>query len=68
MIDDGTIGAAQTYVRACFAGDASGHDVHHTLRVWCSAVRIAAKGDQILKSSSMVTMPTFPVVAPDFTI
>lgn len=43
MIDDGTIRAAQTYVRACFAGDASGHDVHHTLRVWRSAVRIAAK-------------------------
>lgn len=40
---DATLIAAETYVRAFFAGDASGHDVEHTLRVYRLAVRIACE-------------------------
>lgn len=42
MLTDQTIADAKTYVAAFFAGDASGHDAHHTLRVWRTAVRLAA--------------------------
>ena len=42
MIDDEVIRAAERYVHEAFAGDCSGHDVHHTLRVRHLAERIAA--------------------------
>ena len=35
------IAAAEAYVRAFFAGEASGHDAHHTFRVYALARRIA---------------------------
>ena len=35
------IARAQAYVRACFAGDSSGHDAQHSLRVWRTALQIA---------------------------
>jgi len=41
MIDEAVIGEAKRYVAQAFAGDSSGHDVHHTLRVHRMACRIA---------------------------
>lgn len=43
------IQAALDYVQAYFAGDSSGHDADHTLRVWRMARRIAEAegGDQL---------------------
>lgn len=41
MLDEQITEAAVDYVRELFAGDASGHDVEHTLRVWRLAMRIA---------------------------
>ena len=42
MIDDTVLAAAEGYAREFFAGDASGHDFQHTLRVFLLARRIAA--------------------------
>lgn len=43
MIDDSTLAAARDFAANVFAGDSSGHDLHHTLRVWRAAARIAAE-------------------------
>lgn len=43
MIDDRVIQAAERYASAFFAGDTSGHDLHHTLRVRRTAERIACE-------------------------
>ena len=40
-MDDALLSAAESYVRAFFAGDATGHDAEHTMRVYRLAVRIA---------------------------
>lgn len=42
-IDVKLLAEAEAYARAFFAGDATGHDVHHTLRVARLARRIAAE-------------------------
>ena len=42
MIDESTLAAAEQFARDAFAGDASGHDWHHTLRVRRLAETIAA--------------------------
>lgn len=44
MMEDYTqvICAARSFVEEIFAGDSSGHDLHHTLRVYALARRIAA--------------------------
>lgn len=41
MIDERTIEDARAYVSAHFAGDASGHDAWHTMRVYKLAMRLA---------------------------
>lgn len=42
MVPEEVIADARAYVDAFFVGDASGHDAHHTFRVWHTAVRLAA--------------------------
>lgn len=39
-MDSAIYEAALEYIHALFAGDATGHDVHHTLRVYRTAMRI----------------------------
>lgn len=41
MIDETVLDAAKAYVQEYFAGDASGHDAAHTMRVYQLALRLA---------------------------
>ena len=45
MIDNEVLVEAETYARTIFAGDASGHDFEHTMRVYHTARRIAREED-----------------------
>ena len=41
-VNDAVLAAARDYVQEFFAHEASGHDAHHTMRVYRTALRIAA--------------------------
>ena len=42
LVNDAVLAAARDYVQEFFAHEASGHDAHHTMRVYRTALRIAA--------------------------